>query len=736
MAKSSGKQHSSGRPAKVGNVRSSRSKAKCFCCQRKRRKDKIIQHIKKHVIWVPDKNDNLLLPANVDQEPYIKASKVNKMHTDYLREKGYTSESFKLFVPLAKKGCHGPPDNFFRREDSSEEEDDDKSSSEGDLGNDEGVSANLESGEATDYVSDAVMENITPDPRSKHLTEESFTLEEEPEVMPEEECRLNRVNEPSVSVIVSPPQSSSEDERRDEEYEEEENYDRDDGELPTVAPDGNNNALLESFKNDIVDLFSNKREFESEGYNLSKVIAKRTAEIIKQREETQKALEEAESNYEEQGEFIVCKSCRSQALSTNCPSNLRKTPKASIGIFNCARPRDTRRCMTEHLSHPFHVWAVREEKREKKEKDEMKERNRKAGEMIVTNAIHCFKDASSTSVDFVRLNNKDQLNENIGDTFAFKNDGRQNYFYLRDVAFEKLGNTVKKMVSKAHVISVTLDKVTVGSTSYMVILTYFFNDGRIHAVLNEIHPMKSKELSGEGTADLVIQSLQKTLGMSEEELVEQLEHLVFDGVYEEPENRPRGGGSLSLVSHLTEMLQLGPGVISGTWDYGHRIQLVLHDCLKQGEHSKKYKETTDFMYDLMAKFREDKSSLLFKETADELNMAVLKNSKKCDTRWARKDLSSNVTFIRNAPTMLIVLGREAEDLRRTKNNTKLKQVLKTIAKLQDPSFWLLVLGYTQLLDIISEVSVFAQRVGCFPTSVFGHLMAITEELEELGKLYF
>ena len=134
-------------------------------------------------------------------------------------------------------------------------------------------------------------------------------------------------------------------------------------------------------------------------------------------------------------------------------------------------------------------------------------------------------------------------------------------------------------------------------------------------------------------------------------------------MYEETENRPRGGGSLSLKSHLTEKLNLGPGVIAGTWDYGHRIQLVLKDCLHEEDSSGKYGEITDLMYDLMAKYLDDKKAMVFKETAEELDMAVLKNQKKPDTRWARKDLASKVAFFRNAPTIFIVLGRVAEQFK-------------------------------------------------------------------------
>ena len=490
---------------------------------------------------------------------------------------------------------------------------------------------------------------------------------------------------------------------------------------------------VNSIKEEIIKLFSNKEEFVNEGESLSKIIAKRTVELINQKEETKKRVKDAEESWEEQGDgTIVCKSCRAQALNKNCPSYLRGVPKGTIGIFNYTRARNTRKSMVEHLSHPYHLWAVDQEKKAQLEREDKKEKNRKAGEMIVTNAIHCFKDASSTSFDFVRLNNKDRLNEIIGEAFAFKNDGRQNYFLLRDVVFLKLSECVKNMIRKTEVISVTLDKVTVSSTSYVVVLTYFFLHGRIHVVLNEIHPMKCEELTGEGTADFLIDCLQRTLGLSVEEVREKLEHLVFDGVYEEPENRPKGGGSLSLVSHLTEQLNLGPDIITGTWDFGHRIQLVLNDCFQNGSYSKEYKDTSDFMYQLMAKYREDKSAMIFKETADSLNMAPLKNQKKSDTRWARQDLTANATFFRNAPTMFIVLGREAEQYRREKNNTKLKQVMKLLEKLQDPSFWLHALGYTQILDLVTEVSLVAQRVGTFPTTVFTQLISTLDELVKLG----
>ena len=49
----------------------------------------------------------------------------------------------------------------------------------------------------------------------------------------------------------------------------------------------------------------------------------------------------------------------------------------------------------------------------------------------------------------------------------------------------------------------------------------------------------------------------------------------YDGVYADTEERVAGGGSLSLVEHITELLGLAKGDISGIWDTGHNLQVVM-----------------------------------------------------------------------------------------------------------------------------------------------------------------
>ena len=65
--------------------------------------------------------------------------------------------------------------------------------------------------------------------------------------------------------------------------------------------------------------------------------------------------------------------------------------------------------------------------------------------------------------------------------------------------------------------------------------------------------------------------LMKTLGLSKEELAEKLEHISYDGVYEQSINRVRGGGCLNLIEHCADFLDLGPGILTGHWDIGKDI---------------------------------------------------------------------------------------------------------------------------------------------------------------------
>ena len=83
-----------------------------------------------------------------------------------------------------------------------------------------------------------------------------------------------------------------------------------------VSKDDIADAVSEAVSKNIVKLFSNDQEFRSEGDNLSKIIAKRTVELLKQKEATNKAIAEAEAfwNEDDVTGVIFCVVCRNHSV--------------------------------------------------------------------------------------------------------------------------------------------------------------------------------------------------------------------------------------------------------------------------------------------------------------------------------------------------------------------------------------------------------------------------------------
>ena len=91
--------------------------------------------------------------------------------------------------------------------------------------------------------------------------------------------------------------------------------------------------------------------------------------------------------------------------------------------------------------------------------------------------------------------------------------------------------------------------------------------------------MTSDNYDGEGTAQMVIETLQDTLWLTKEALASKCHHFVADGVYQTEQERLTGGG-LKLVDHIAEALGLEPGDVTGNWDLSHLMQLAYGDLIK------------------------------------------------------------------------------------------------------------------------------------------------------------
>ena len=117
---------------------------------------------------------------------------------------------------------------------------------------------------------------------------------------------------------------------------------------------------------------------------------------------------------------------------------------------------------------------------------------------MIINVLLVLKDPEKSSNDFVKMCNADELK---GLKVPTVNDGRQQYFALRDDIYEKYKAIMCFIFESVNVIGVTLDKVTLNKKSYTVIVTYYINeDGKMKTVLNDVFPMRSTDGSGEATA--------------------------------------------------------------------------------------------------------------------------------------------------------------------------------------------------------------------------------------------
>ena len=103
------------------------------------------------------------------------------------------------------------------------------------------------------------------------------------------------------------------------------------------------------------------------------------------------------------------------------------------------------------------------------------DKNVKASETITRHAVFCLQNNLS-AVLYVKLND---LHAITNKDFANKNDGKQTFFELRDIVFEKMHEKVQKHLKIVKYAAFSLDKVTVGHIPYTVLVTYYFYMGKI-----------------------------------------------------------------------------------------------------------------------------------------------------------------------------------------------------------------------------------------------------------------
>ena len=222
-----------------------------------------------------------------------------------------------------------------------------------------------------------------------------------------------------------------------------------------------------------------------------------------------KTLTETEKNY-------VCMACITYGHTEKIPKSLRATARGNYGVFHkfdgTRKVNKTRReSMKAHFKNPLHEMCVKLKAENQMQVEENRKKNVEACTKVVANAVYCLK-YSLSSTDFVRLNDKDNLTSS--GACATVNDGPQEFFAYRNKVYQLLSEKIKAAFKEVKSCAFTLDKVTVQSKPYTVLVTYYFHHGEINVLLNNLHVMKSTEYDGEGRANFVVMELVRTLGIT------------------------------------------------------------------------------------------------------------------------------------------------------------------------------------------------------------------------------
>ena len=332
-------------------------------------------------------------------------------------------------------------------------------------------------------------------------------------------------------------------------------------------------------------------------------------------------------------DHFICRPCATLAQSTLVPKPLESYRRGAFGIVKKnQRNAEVARNKQKHISNDLHKWCLAKEKADGFRKKNVEEEDRKNGEKVILNVLHCLKHGQS-SIDFLALNNLDHLTSNSA---AVKNNSKAAFFEIRDIIYEVVAEKIQFLFNHPGLImniSVSLDNVTVFNIPYLAVCTYYFFGGRLRVLINGLIIMEEDDYSGQGTAEVVGKFLMETLGVSKSRLSLILRHMPYDGVYATTAQRTGGGGSLNLIRWMEMFLGVEDGSITETWDVSHLMQIVFRCGLLENV---SIKAALDFYVDVMGEHRVSKQAVIFSRFAAEEGALVVTNKKHQTTRYVLK----------------------------------------------------------------------------------------------------
>ena len=465
------------------------------------------------------------------------------------------------------------------------------------------------------------------------------------------------------------------------------------------------------------------------------------AEVLVKKEKEIKEAFEDEANVDgdwwEHGlTSDLCVPCLKYSDLEEVPAGFSIQKKGNFGKIKTENVdlRSIKRNKKRHEQSELHVWCFNKAEQIETLKENQKNKNSKVSDNVVRNMLFCLKRGGSSEM-FQALVDKDNLTEGVD--VPTKNDSAKTFFDLRKVIFDEHSKRIKKFFKdNVKHITITLDKVTVESTSYMVILTYFFFGGEICMCLNKLEKMSEDEYDGEGTAVMIVRVLEETLGYDRFGLAQVLVHFVYDGVFANKEERVGGGGSLSLRREMCKQLGLEDGAISGDWDAAHNMQCVWKDVIT--EHPE-VMGTAEALFKIMSNHRLGKAGTHFETRAKELGYLVVTNKKNQTTRFVRALVRGMGAALRNYPTLEIVQKEAIKDAIISKKKIKStgrfvhEELKEDLEELKSARNLMFILGLMQILEKYCDASLAAQHSKFFPTQVWKSILKAKSEIKSLSE---
>lgn len=308
--------------------------------------------------------------------------------------------------------------------------------------------------------------------------------------------------------------------------------------------DENNNSSGSEVEVEELELGRKRRRTESkENENVEEIqgkmsvleiesVAEKIAEILERKSEEKKSIAEKKLKIEENwvtGDMmLVCRPCLLYSKNQEVPPHYRIGNRGASGTIQRKNRKGKTRELNvlkfmcgRHEKTNLHIWCQMKEKKEEIAKKSYKERNEAAGLLVVRTAIKTLKRGGG-SQDFMA--DLDLLSLTPGVIYAVKNNSRMAFFDIREATFEVVSEKMRTFFKKINHIAVSLDKVTVHHISYCVIITYFFWDGKLHVILNELAILTVDDYDSVGTAAMVIRSITSTTGFTRTQLANRLRH--------------------------------------------------------------------------------------------------------------------------------------------------------------------------------------------------------------------